>query len=464
MPNATHSKERNMNQLTRRLTYKSTSSDSTYTALFNDRTGESSCNCMGWTRRVNKDTGERECVHTNPSSCTKKKLVLRKVEILDPAFTADGTLVRPASSEPGTVPAGWPVSHATAKSRTDRTVETEMARQWVPEDVSEAPAQTALFVTRKKIAGPAMGQEGSPVASLWEGFQPVSPMLASAPTKGQTADSFDQDAFILEQKYDGWRIVTEKRTVGGVIGYRSWGRPNRDTGEFIYRTLPTHLTDALDTMPDAIYDGEVIVPGGRCSDVASAWADPGRHEELVYVLFDVIAAMGISAADRPFTERRRMLEMATEHFFIFADCGPFTGPVRLSQQYPCKQSYVQAIWDAKGEGTIAKRATSTYREGHRTDAWVKQKLEKTTVMTIVGFKPGKGLWDSPVGITVCRGIGPKGVEIETPVKTKDYEEMRMLEKDPAAFIGRLLVISYTVAHNVEKFMHPMYDHLAGEGE
>ena len=177
----------------------------------------------------------------------------------------------------------------------------------------------------------------------------IEPMLASKLPIGLDADSYDPAEFVMEEKFDGIRLVV--RVAGGRV--RSWSRLGN------LRTLSIDVMGQLARMPDGVYDGELI-EGSHSYDV---------HEGAALVLFDLLETLGRSAMHLSQTDRRRLLETAYSPVDV-------DGPVSLTVQQAPSVAGVVAIWARGGEGTIIKRRSACYRPGHRTADWVKVKARR----------------------------------------------------------------------------------------
>jgi ATP-dependent DNA ligase len=292
---------------------------------------------------------------------------------------------------------------------------------WAPADVVVAPPSEAP-VDRAPLA--------------------VKPMLASAMTKHRFADFIGNQAWCLEEKFDGHRVLVRK--VGPAID--AWSRP-RSGKEALRRELPAPVVAAFRTLPDGVYDGELVTDGGRSWDVARL--DTAKR----FVIFDVIEMLGQKVGARPYTERREYLSLALAHYTEQTGGDVLTIPT----SEPVTEEAVAEIWARGGEGAILKRVASTYQPGKRSDDWLKVKRSGSAVVTITGYEAGKCGPYSKVAVRTAEGH-------ETTVKTKDNATLAAIAANPQAFIGRRLVISYTEHTDSGKFRHHVWDHLAGAGE
>jgi ATP-dependent DNA ligase len=271
----------------------------------------------------------------------------------------------------------------------------------------------------------------------------ILPMLAVAMTKGRTVDDFaGSPEWTLEEKYDGHRVVVRK--AGDRV--QAWSRPKAGNLA-LARELPADVERAVRTLPDGLYDGELIVRGGRSWDVSRLTTTKAL------VLFDVCELLGQSTIRKTYRERRELLALALQHYDAPADASPLFMP---TTEPVCVEA-VQAIWARGGEGAILKRLSSTYQPGRRSDDWVKVKRAGSAVLTITGYEAGKCGEYSKVTLRADDGR-------ETSAKTKDNATRAAIAANPQSFIGRRLVIAYTELTDTGSFRHGVWDHLAGAGE
>lgn len=195
--------------------------------------------------------------------------------------------------------------------------------------------------------------------------------------------------WILEPKFDGWRLVCH-RTDEGVQVFA--GRDNSDyTGKLPY------IEQALEGMllPDSVVDGEII--GTDRGEVASIFTQGfGVHKPSValpalsYVIFDITRMRGDDLRAVDWRRRRDLLEAHEMESYE-----PF---LQLSPTGESTQEAHEAMLKAGMEGSVCKRVRSTYVNG-RSNNWIKIKPQSTDEAKIIGFKPGKkgGRWDGKVG-------------------------------------------------------------------
>ncbi|MDQ4502560.1 ATP-dependent DNA ligase [Sinomonas sp. ASV322] len=219
------------------------------------------------------------------------------------------------------------------------------------------------------------------------GGAPPSAMLAQIGTPGLIRG----DKWALEMKWDGVRAIVDARGPLKLISRR---------GLDTTATYP-ELAELAELGP-AILDGEIIATdsSGRPSfarlqqrmgltdptDVAAA----RREVPVRIVLFDLLEFEGHDLTSRPFSERRRALELLAE--------GGLPQNVQLSPVFDDDVEHVLAASAEHGmEGIMAKRLSSRYEPGRRSGAWLKIKHERTQEVVVGGWRTGKGGREGTIG-------------------------------------------------------------------
>ena len=182
---------------------------------------------------------------------------------------------------------------------------------------------------------------------------------------------FHRDAWVYEEKYDGWRMVAYKD--GTAV--RLVSRAGKDHARRF-----ADLAAAIRTLPPAtlILDGEVAIFDDRLIS-RFEWfrkrPEDAASTPSIYMAFDCLYLDGRDLRALPLPERRDTLERVVEndHTVIFparrrADHGPEAWNQVLEQGY---------------EGYVAKDPASPYR-GRRTLSWLKSSSRTTARASAVG--------------------------------------------------------------------------------
>jgi bifunctional non-homologous end joining protein LigD len=212
--------------------------------------------------------------------------------------------------------------------------------------------------------------------------------------KAQPSDALppDDGRWAYEVKWDGMRIVAQVETAGdGAPSVRLWSA-NGAEATARFPELAT-IADGLVGTRSAVLDGEVVAldPATGRPDFgrlqprmqagsAGAVARASATQAVQFLLFDVLALDGAWLLDRPFHERRHLLEQVVE-----------PGPSwRVS---PSQRGEGELLLDAvraQGlEGVVAKRLDSTYEPGRRSPQWRKVKVRNVQEFVVGGWMPGE---------------------------------------------------------------------------
>lgn len=212
---------------------------------------------------------------------------------------------------------------------------------------------------------------------------------------------FSSPDWLFELKYDGFRLLAERRDEGARLIYRR--------GSESSATYPD-LARALRALPCRrfLFDGEVVVleDDGRPSfarlqqrALLQRPADVARATLLhpaTFYAFDLLAFEDFDLRPLPLEARKELLRQLL----------PRTGPLRFSD-HVAEQG--QALFDQVQrlglEGVMAKRRDAPYRAG-RSTLWLKLKIEHSGDFVVVGLSPPEGtragfgalhlaVWDGP---------------------------------------------------------------------
>ncbi len=204
----------------------------------------------------------------------------------------------------------------------------------------------------------------------------------------------DKEHWALEMKWDGVRALAyiERGQV------RLMSRTERDI-TVAYPELAR--LGAATTRKQLLLDGEIVVFGAggwpefealqprmHVSSASQAALLAGQNP-VTYLVFDVLQLDGRPLLDVPYAERRAQLDE-------LALAGPYwqTPPSFPGEDFDA----VQAVSVQQGlEGVVAKRLTSRYAPGVRTDNWRKIKNVRSQEAVVAGYKPGKGNRTGQVG-------------------------------------------------------------------
>ncbi|MFJ1607030.1 ATP-dependent DNA ligase [Streptomyces sp. NPDC088253] len=211
-------------------------------------------------------------------------------------------------------------------------------------------------------------------------FPPIEPMLAEA-HRALPADNTLPGYLVAEQKPDGFRAVLFAR-VGQVMLQSRHGRD-------LTPAFPEIAAAASVLGEDLVVDGELVVPHegrlhfGQLQNRArrrgrGAVAAAAEHPAYL-IVFDVLEAGGVELMDRPYRERRALLEDLFAREVLggaFTLCPATTDRVTMLD-------WLDPAWGAAGiEGVVCKGSDQKYLPGKR--AWIKVRSRVTAEGVIGG--------------------------------------------------------------------------------
>jgi bifunctional non-homologous end joining protein LigD len=191
----------------------------------------------------------------------------------------------------------------------------------------------------------------------------------------ETDISFDDKDWLFEIKWDGYRAIAEI-TQGKVELYSR-------NGNSFNSSYPVVL-HALEKMKDdLVLDGEIVVlnEDGKSDFQKLQHYEDNTQYPICYYVFDVLSANGHSTVDLPLIERKKLLKRII----------PKDPVIKYSDHI---QEHGKTFFEAAGkkdmEGIMAKKASSLYYPGVRTNEWLKIKHHKSAEVIIAGFTKPAG--------------------------------------------------------------------------
>ncbi|HEY1623648.1 MAG TPA: non-homologous end-joining DNA ligase [Streptosporangiaceae bacterium] len=168
---------------------------------------------------------------------------------------------------------------------------------------------------------------------------------------------------------------------------------------------------------------EALQPRIHVRDAAQA-SRLAEQNPVTYLAFDVLQLDGRPLLNRPYRERRELLDSLSVSGPFWQAPPSFPGEDFQAVQGVSRQHSM--------EGIVAKRLDSRYLPGTRSDSWLKIKNSRRQEVVVAGWKPGKGNREGQVGSLLVGVHGDSGgLEYAGHVGTGfTVETLRML--------GRLL--------------------------
>ncbi|HEX8596179.1 MAG TPA: DNA ligase D [Pseudomonas sp.] len=236
-------------------------------------------------------------------------------------------------------------------------------------NAASKPAQAAGKKTAKRTSLPGLTLTGAQAADV---PATIKPELATL------VDSAPEGDWRYELKFDGYRIMA--RIEDGKVQLLT--RNGHDWSAKMPRQ-----TKALKSLglASAWLDGEVVVADEEGMPDFQALQNAfenGRHDNIVYYLFDMPYLNGMDLRDVVLEERRAALAAVLEQSTDQA--------LRFSEDFSeSADNMLTSVCQMKMEGLIGKRAGSLYQSQRSTD-WIKLKCKHRQEFVVVGFSEPKG--------------------------------------------------------------------------
>lgn len=234
------------------------------------------------------------------------------------------------------------------------------------------------------------------------------------------------DAWVHEQKFDGYRIEAV-RTRAGVRLFTRRGNDWTDT-------FPTIAEAVAKLAPKSfVLDGEVAVlrADGVTDFQGLQQALKTRSSNLVYFVFDLLEEAGKDLRDQPLLARKARLEK------LLAKAPP---ALRYSEHVVGRGEELFAEACKRGlEGIICKRADAPYSSG-RGKTWLKVKCHLRQELVVGGFTDPEGARTGLGALLVgyydgkaLRYAGKVGTGFNAASLAALYAELAPLERATSAF-------------------------------
>jgi bifunctional non-homologous end joining protein LigD len=191
-----------------------------------------------------------------------------------------------------------------------------------------------------------------------------------------TDEPFDNDEWLFETKYDGYRALAQIESGKVELISRN--------GLSFSEKYPD-IVEALKTVgQDVIIDGEIVVEDAK-GNTRFQWlqhfGEKPSKGKLKFHVFDILYFEGFDLRALPLLERKKILKAVL----------PESAGLAYSEHVIGKGVKAFKAAEKKGgEGIIAKKISSTYAENKRTRDWLKIKTDMQQEMVIGGFTEPSG--------------------------------------------------------------------------
>jgi len=257
-----------------------------------------------------------------------------------------------------------------------------------------------------------------------------------APMLSQPGEAFDSKDCFFEIKWDGTRCLAFIDRPSS-LPLSPGERGARGEGLRLLNRRRVFLNDRypdlafLQGLPaGTVLDGEIVVlrdgkPEFNLLQSREQARTPHRIRSLAhstpatYVAFDLLYLGHESIMNQPFSERRKLLEVLVK--------GVNDPQLLLSEGVTGQgKAFFAEACRLNLEGIMAKRSSSRYQPGQRTDAWIKIKKHSELYCSIIGFVPtGKDDFRSLIIAAEHEGklrcVGKVGTGFTVPLRKKINE-------------------------------------------
>ncbi|WP_423148229.1 DNA ligase D [Rubrolithibacter danxiaensis] len=242
----------------------------------------------------------------------------------------------------------------------------------VPETVKKKGVERKKKAGKKNLLNISKPAEIEEKPELKTEAAAYKPMLAKL-----SSDVFDNDEWIYEKKLDGYRAIA--------VTEKSVKLISRNGIDFSEKYEP--VTKALSKINnEAVIDGELVVEdknGISYFQEIQNYNSGNKNFSLKYYVFDLLALDKHDLRSMELVKRKELLKALIEQL---------NDPVIIFNEH-IKGKGIKLFAEAeekKWEGIIAKKASSLYESGKRSDSWLKFKLQSSQEAVIIGFTKPAG--------------------------------------------------------------------------
>lgn len=187
--------------------------------------------------------------------------------------------------------------------------------------------------------------------------------------------AFDDEEWIFEIKWDGYRAVADLRKKQPLFYSRN--------GISFLSKFEKISQDFKNQKHEMILDGEIVAydENGKPNFQLLQQIGDNPNLALTYQVFDLLWLNGHSTEELPLIQRKELLKEALTETEVIKYCDHIQAK---------GTEFFNQMQKMKLEGMIAKKADSLYIENHRTSDWLKIKFTNTEEAIICGFTEPRG--------------------------------------------------------------------------
>ena len=191
----------------------------------------------------------------------------------------------------------------------------------------------------------------------------------------ETDTPFDDKNWIYEIKWDGYRAISDIKK--GVIELYS------RNGNSFNTNYPVVYNELKKIKHEVVLDGEIVIINeeGKSDFQKLQHYEDNTQYPICYYVFDILMLNGINTKELPLIERKKLLEKLIPKSAIIKYSAHIVGE---------GIDFFAAAKSKDLEGIMAKKASSEYITGARTNDWLKIKHHKSEEVIIVGFTKPTG--------------------------------------------------------------------------
>jgi len=252
----------------------------------------------------------------------------------------------------------------------------------------------------------------------------ITPMLA------QLYDApFDDDNWIFEIKWDGYRAIAEVKKTGTLLYSRN--------GLSFLALYPEIVESLKKIREEVILDGEVVVMDekNRPSFQKLQQYAENRALPLLYYIFDCLSYKGKDITHLPLIERKKIARKVI----------PKDSILKYSDHVESKgKTFFSKVVEMDMEGIIAKRADSIYLPGKRNGDWLKIKNHNTQETIIAGYTTPRGSrnYFGALILGIYEGkklkyIGHTGTGFTESILKEVYTQLQPLIRETSPFAAKV---------------------------
>ncbi len=186
---------------------------------------------------------------------------------------------------------------------------------------------------------------------------------------------FDDNDWLFEIKWDGYRAITEKNKNKILLYSRN--------GLSFLSTYPIVVNELLKIKEDAVLDGEIVVmnaDGNPDFQLLQHYTE-NQDKPIQYYIFDLLRLNGYDTTELTLTERKELLQKII----------PQNEVIKYSDHIlENGKAFFQVSKEKNLEGIMAKKITSKYYPGKRSSEWLKIKHHQTQEAIIAGYTEPSG--------------------------------------------------------------------------